>query len=160
MSIIVSDTSPLNLLVQVEQIHLLPILFGQVIIPSEVAREMAHTKAPAVVRAFIAALPAWVITQAPAILLSFPDLDPGETAAISLAVELAVPLLIDERDGRAAAKLKGIEVIGAIGVLERAADRGLIADLAAVHERIRSLPFRVADVILQDSLARHIASNV
>ena len=51
-------------------------------------------------------------------------------------------------------------MVGAVGVLERAADRGLIADLATVHDRIRSLPFRVAEVILQDSLTRHIANKV
>jgi predicted nucleic acid-binding protein len=159
VSIIVSDTSPLQLLVQVGEVHVLERLFGQVVLPTEVVDEMTHPKAPAVVRGFVSALPDWVRTQAPTIQLTLPALDPGEVAAITLAVELVAPLLIDERAGRAVAVAHGVSVIGAIGVLERAADLGLIPDLAAVHARIRALPFRVADAILQASLARHLANR-
>jgi len=155
--IVVSDTSPLNLLVLLAQIDVLPALFGRVAIPPEVAREMAHRDAPPSVRAFIAAPPAWLSIHAPSTLLKFPSLDPGETAAISLAVELAALLLIDERDGRAAARASGVNVIGAVGVLERAADAGVIPDLAAVHAAIRTLPFHVADAVLDASLARHLS---
>jgi predicted nucleic acid-binding protein len=153
--LIVSDTSPLHLLIQVAQIDILPALFGQVAVPPEVAREMAHPNAPDCVRAFIAAPPAWLSIQAPTGLLAISSLDPGETAAISLAVELGAPLLIDEKDGRKAAQAHGVTVVGAVGVLERAADLALVPDLAAVHAAIRSLPFRVADVVLDASLARH-----
>lgn len=159
MSIIVSDTSPLQLLIQVGEVHILERLFGQVVLPPEVVAEMTHPNAPVVVRGFIASLPAWVRTQAPTLRLALPTLDPGEVAAISLAIELAVPLLIDERSGRAVATAHGVSVIGAIGVLERAADTGLIPDLSAVHNLIRTLPFRVADSILQASLARHLANR-
>lgn len=114
MSIIVSDTSPLQLLVQVGEVHVLERLFGQVVLPPEVVSEMTHPKAPAVVRGFVTALPPWVRTQAPTIQLTLPALDPGEVAAITLAV---------------------------------------------VPARIRALPFRVADAILQASLARHLANR-
>jgi hypothetical protein len=83
--------------------------------------------------------------------------DPGEAAAISLAAELGAALLIDELDGRREAQARGLTVIGAVGILERAADVGLIPDLAAVHTRIRGLRFHIADAILQASLARHLA---
>jgi predicted nucleic acid-binding protein len=155
--LVVADTSPINLLVLVGQVHVLDGLFGQVIIPPEVANELSHPNAPAVTRAFIASPPRWLRTQSPTAVLSFANLDPVETAAISLAVELAAPLLIDERDGRAAATAHGVPVIGAVGVLERAANGGLLADLATVHAAIRQLPFHVADAILQASLARHLA---
>ncbi len=153
--LVVSDTSPINVLVQVAQIDVLPALFGRVAVPPEVAREMAHPHAPASVRTFIAAPPAWLSVHAPTTLLTLPSLDPGETAAISLAFELGAPLLIDERDGRKVAQAYGVTVVGAVGVLERAADAGLIPDLAAVHAAIRVLPFRVADAVLDASLARH-----
>ncbi|MGC1274329.1 MAG: hypothetical protein WBC44_11535 [Planctomycetaceae bacterium] len=78
-------------------------------------------------------------------------------AAISLAVEFAAPLLIDEKAGRAAAQTQGVAIIGAIGVLERAADDGLIRDLASVHDAIRAIPFHIAETVLTASLARHLA---
>lgn len=154
---VVSDTSPLSLLVQLELVHLLESLFGVVVIPAEVRQELSHANAPANVRAFAAALPRWISVSAPSAMLPFATLDPGETASISLAVERDAPLLIDERAGRALARAHGVTVIGAIGILERAADLGLIADLAPVHAAIRSLPIRVADPILRASLARHRA---
>jgi len=163
LSLIVSDNSPLNLLIRVREEAVLPALFGLVIIPSEVAEEMRHPKAPEIVRHFVAALPSWMRIQSPIHRLNFPTLDPGETAAIALAIELSAPLLIDEQEGRRIARAEGLEVIGAIGVLERAANQGLIADLAAVYHEIRTLRFHIAEDILDESLSRHLqmkSSNI
>ena len=157
MSLIVSDNSPLNLLVRLGLAHALPELFDEVLIPPEVANEMRHPKAPQAVRDFLVAPPAWLRIRSPQTMLFLPQLDAGEAAAISLAVEISSPLLIDEQDGRAAALARGLEIVGAIGVLERAANEGLIADLRQVHQTIRTLRFHVADDILDRSLARHLA---
>jgi predicted nucleic acid-binding protein len=157
VTLVVSDNSLFNLLVRVGAADVLPALFQRVLIPPEVAAEMRHSKAPVEIQTFVAGPPGWLSVQAPANPLPLPHLDPGEAAAISLAVELGAPLLIDERDGRQEAQARGLTVIGAIGVLERAADVGLVPDLAAVDARIRGLRFHVADAILQASLARHLA---
>ena len=159
MSLIVSDNSPLNLLMRVGLAHILPQLFGHVLIPSEVAAEMRHPKAPQAVRDFLASPPTWLHIRSPQTILPLPQLDAGEAAAISLAVETSSILLIDEQDGRAAALAHGLEIVGAIGVLERAANEGLIADLQQVHQKIRTLRFHVADAILNRSLARHFAQR-
>lgn len=159
MTIVVSDTSPLNLLIRIGQSDLLPHLFGHVVIPTEVADEMHHAKAAEAVRTFIAQPPPWLSIQAPSTMLTLPELDRGETAAISLAVELNAMLLIDERDGRNEAQSRGLTVIGAIGVLERAADFGYVADLAAIHDEIRLSRFHVAEAILRDSLTRHLETR-
>lgn len=158
MSIIVADTSPLNLLIQLRQEAILPAMFGQVVVPKEVVVEMGHPKAPEIVRYFVTHMPTWLTQQAPSETYDFPTLDLGESAAIALAIELRSPLLIDERDGRAIARTQGVEVIGAIGVLERAADQKLIMNLESVYNEIRSLKFHVADDILQESLERHMKS--
>jgi len=52
-----------------------------------------------------------------------------------------------------------LTVIGAVGVLERAANLGLIDDLAAVHAKIRTMRFHVSEAILQASLNRHLATQ-
>lgn len=155
MSLIISDTSPLNLLIRIRQVHVLPSLFGRVVIPRAVIEEMQHPKAPDLVHEFIEGLPEWISIQDPSHLLLFPTLDPGEASAISLAVELKAPLMIDERDGREIARLHGLDVIGAIGVLERAANAGFIDDLEAVYHMIRALPFHISEHILDESLNRH-----
>ncbi len=159
MALIVSDNSPLSLLIQINQIAVLPELFDQVIIPSEVAAEMNHVKAPERVRSFIARPPDWIKILNATNPLHFEKLDSGESAAISLAVQLRAILLIDEREGRRIAAEHGIIVIGAIGILETAALRGLIADLAIVHDQIRKQRFHVAESVLEMSLKRYRERN-
>jgi predicted nucleic acid-binding protein len=104
VTLIVSDNSPLNLLIRIGLAEILPKLFTLVVIPPEVAQEMRHHKAPQPVRDFISSPPSWLKIMVPETLIQFPKLDPGESAAISLAVELRAILLIDEHDGRDAGR--------------------------------------------------------
>jgi len=53
--IVVADTTPLRYLVIVERQHLLPALYGRVLIPPAVADELDHENAPEAVRAWLAA---------------------------------------------------------------------------------------------------------
>ena len=48
--IIVSNTSPINYLVLIEEIDLLPKLFTQIIIPDMVYKELSDPKAPNLVQ--------------------------------------------------------------------------------------------------------------
>jgi predicted nucleic acid-binding protein len=157
VTLVVSDNSPLNLLIRLGQSDILPKLFQQIFSPPEVAHEMMHAKAPQAVRTFMASPPAWLRIVAPRNQSQIPNLDPGESAAINLAIELKAILMIDERDARAVASAKGIQIVGAIGVLERAANEELIPDLGLVYGQIKSLRFHVSDEILKVSLARHEA---
>lgn len=156
--LVVSDTSPFNLLIQSEQESVLPALFGSILVPAQVASEMTHPAAPQVVRRFIHSPPGWLTVIAPKRLLELPRLDLGERAAISLAVKLHADLLLAyELEGRRAARQVGLSVVGAVGILEAAADRGLIKDLGAVHSAIRQTRFHVSDALLNQSLARHLS---
>jgi hypothetical protein len=58
--IIIADTSPINYLVCIEEIDLLPALFGHVIIPPSVCNELKDAGAPETVRGWIARPPAWL----------------------------------------------------------------------------------------------------
>jgi hypothetical protein len=65
-------------------------------------------------------------------------LDPGESEAIALALQLKAPvLLMDEADGRAAAAREGLTTIGAVGVLLQAKHLGLIPAVVPLIERLR-----------------------
>lgn len=59
------------------------------------------------------------------------DLDPGEREAIALAETLGADyLIIDDHDGRRQALNRKLNVIGTLGVLDRADQLGLVEDLA------------------------------
>jgi predicted nucleic acid-binding protein len=47
--IVVSDTSPLNYLILIERVNVLPILFNRVVAPPAVVAELCHPEAPKVV---------------------------------------------------------------------------------------------------------------
>jgi hypothetical protein len=63
--LIVADTGPINYLVLIGSIDLLPILFEQVILPSAVQAELVNADAPLSVRSWIANSPAWLEVREP-----------------------------------------------------------------------------------------------
>jgi predicted nucleic acid-binding protein len=48
--IVVADTSPINYLVSIDEIGVLPALYGRVIIPQAVRDELSRDRAPEAVR--------------------------------------------------------------------------------------------------------------
>ncbi len=60
MGSVVADTSPLQYLVLIDQIDILPRLFGSVRIPPMVRAEMLDPAAPDIVRAWADAPPPWL----------------------------------------------------------------------------------------------------
>ncbi len=60
MRLVIADTSPINYLLLIGHIDILPKLFERVIVPEIVRDELTHPKAPAVVRNWIASPPDWV----------------------------------------------------------------------------------------------------
>ncbi len=60
MRLVVADTGPLNYLVLIEQIELLPALFEKVLVPQTVHDELRHDEAPEMVRRWMAEPPRWI----------------------------------------------------------------------------------------------------
>ena len=154
--IVVADTSPLRYLILIEHVHVLPALFGGVLVPPAVLTELTNERTPQEVRAWLANRPEWLRVQAPRETL--PQLrgqiDDGEREAIALAVEVgADALLIDDRDGRRHAQALNCPVTGTLGVLADAADRGL-ADLPVALERLRLTNFRADGRLIDEILNR------
>ena len=92
--LVVSDASPLNVLVRIGHVEVLPTLFHAVIIPSAVAEELARPSTPEVVRNWLAARPGWLEVRSPtgADIPSLPR-HRGEREAIKLAQELRADLV-------------------------------------------------------------------
>jgi len=157
--LVVADSGPLNYLVLIGDIELLPMLFERVLAPQAVRDELADPEAPAAVRSWIAQAPAWLeVRPSPDIRrddLANPKLDEGELAAIALALAVKADLvLMDDQDGVTVARRQGLIVTGTLGVLDLAARRGLI-DLAAAFERLKATTFYYRQGLLDNLLAQH-----
>lgn len=148
--IVVADTSPINYLLLINQIDLLPRLFQQIIIPDVVRDEMLDPDAPPILQEWIANPPSWLTIQpVPVLDTTLHSLDPGEQAAITLTQTLSADLLIiDERLGRQIAEERGIAIIGTLGILDDAANQGLI-NLAEAIAQLQQTNFRVSRRIIQ-----------
>jgi predicted nucleic acid-binding protein len=81
------------------------------------------------------------------------DLDPGEHDAILLALDVNADLVVmDDREGVEEARRLGLTVTGTLGVLDRAAERGLI-DLPSAISALRYTNFRIDPSLLDQLLA-------
>jgi predicted nucleic acid-binding protein len=155
--IAVADAGPLHYLVMIEAIDFLPKLFETVLTPTRVHDELSHASTPRMVRAWAARPPVWlhVVPTPPPEELPWPVLDDGERTAIALAIwRRADAIFIDERRGVTAALREGLSVVGTLGLLDRAAQRGFI-DLAAALTRLKVTNFRYRPELLDALLAKH-----
>ena len=122
--IIVVDASPINYPVLIEEIGILPTMYGRVVIPHTVREELIRASAPQMVRAWVGHPPVWLEVPSPLAVRdsALAELDLGERDAITLAMELqAEQLIVDDREGRREAERRAIPVIGTLGVLREAA---------------------------------------
>lgn len=155
MRTVVADTSPLNYLLLIGAVEVLPALFGEIIIPSAVMVELRHAKAPSPVAQWAAAPPPWVRVMSAGALDPGIQLGAGETEAISLAVELGIAaVLIDERKGRAAAEARGLTVAGTLNILDVADEAGLL-DFADALQKLQRTNFRI-DPALVSAFAERV----
>lgn len=129
--IVVSDTSALSALFLIEQIDVLPALYGQVIVPPSVMRELLEleTKFGKDLSGMKSAPWLTIISVTDTILFQKYRrvLDEGESEALALMHELSADLLlIDEMRGRKIAQSEGIAHTGVLGVLLSAKAKGLL----------------------------------
>lgn len=148
---VVSDASPLNYLIMIGAVDVLVPLYGRVFVPHTVVAELGQSAAPDAVRAWMAQRPGWldVSQEAPQSDPTLALLDPGERAAITLALSLgAERLLIDEWEGRAEAVRRGLAVTGTLGILAAAHQRGLL-DLEVALARLERTSFYMSKDLLE-----------
>ena len=157
--IVVADTGPLNYLVLIEAADVLQPLFTHVVVPKTVGEELRSTSAPAAVRTWIAQPPDWLeVRPDPPSDPALCFLDPGESAALSLAELLRVDrILIDDRDGRTEAERRHLHVTGTVGVLADEHLAGLL-DFDQALARLRTTNFRLSAEV-EHLVRRRLAGN-
>jgi uncharacterized protein len=157
--IIAADTSPLVALSGIRRLGLLRTIFGEVVIPPAVYREIIDQGVGWLeaeeVQAAILAGELVKVWSKPFGLLSAParKLDAGEVEAISLAKHMNSLCLLDERRGRAFAEANGVRVIGSLGVIIRAKNRGLVTKVAPLIEAMRANGINLADSLISAVLS-------
>lgn len=154
--IVVCDTTPINYLVQIDLIDLIPRLYGTAFIPPAVLAELLHPKAPPPVISWASNLPKWaVVRPAPATVQRLAGLHRGEEEAILLAESIhARILLTDDLKARTVAHERGIVTATTVLILDAAADRGWVS----IHESITRLlqtNFRVDSHTINQLIEKH-----
>jgi predicted nucleic acid-binding protein len=157
--IVVSDTSPINYLILIDHIQVLPHLFDQVVIPQAVIEELNHERAPVAVRRWASALPEWAVVRGAEAIDNSLKLGPGEREAISLARQLPADLLLlDDWKAWRAAEARGLAVTGTLNLLEAASQQGLV-DLAEAFARLQKTSFHVTPGLIRFLLGRQPRSH-
>jgi len=153
--IVVSDTTPINYLVLIGEIDILPMLFGKVILPESVWKELNDMDSPDAVLDWVEDLPGWIDIQAAKSIDTTINLDRGEQEAISLAKEInADLLLVDDRKARNVAIELGFNIAGTINILESAHKRNLV-DLGSAFKALEQTNFRISSKLIQEILDRN-----
>lgn len=152
--VIISDTSVITNLIQLNELSLLENLFGRVIIPEKVYIELGKLLA----QKKIIDESNWIEIRAISDKKLYAKLenllDPGEAEAITLAVELEADLLlIDEKKGRRIAQEHGVLITGLLGILIEAKEDGLLAEIKPLLDKlIYEVGFRINPKLYQTVL--------
>ena len=130
--IVVSDTTPIISLLKADHLELLQKLYGNVLIPKAVYRELtenpAYSKEAKTVKMldFLKVVSVENVKSVN-VLRSVTGLDAGESEALIMYDEQKADLLLmDEHKGRSVAKQLDVRHIGTAGILMLAYDKGLI----------------------------------
>ena len=142
--IIVSDTSSISNLLQIGSIELLKEIYGEITITPAVRRELYVLPEQAQTIDQLS----WIKVQAPQdqrlVFELLDKLDLGESESIALALETkAQYLIIDEFSGRQIADSYGIKIVGILGVLVLAKQKGILGTIKPTIEKLIDIGFRL-----------------
>jgi predicted nucleic acid-binding protein len=140
---VVADTTCLIALARIGQLGLLQRLFFAVIIPPEVAREFNNPLEWLTVKS---------CSQVRVLASLKLRVDEGEAAAIALAHELKLKVILDDRAGRSAAKKMRRPCLGTIGLLVMAKKRGLVSTVRPLVEDLELHGFYMTEALKQEVL--------
>ncbi|MBR6154267.1 MAG: DUF3368 domain-containing protein [Treponema sp.] len=158
---IISDTTPIISLIKINRIDLLEKLFGEVLIPEAVFKELItntvfENEARIVKSSTFLKIQAVQNIKALKILQAASGLDDGESEAIILADELKSDvLIIDERKGRKVAQNLGIPITGTIGILIQAHDEKMLSseEIKMYLEQLKNSNIRLSENLIQEALS-------
>ncbi len=126
--VVVSDATPIIAFSRIDKLKLLQQIVGEIIIPEEVSKELFEYK-----KADVKSIKhcKWIrvekVKSGNDVELLLPTLDRGESEVIILSKELKADLvIIDELSARKVAMMLDLPLIGTVGLLIAAREKGLI----------------------------------
>lgn len=167
MPIVIADAGPLIALARVDQLPLLPALFGEVVVTEAVKTELLADvfMETACLKAALSAR--WckqqpkiaALTERSAKLASTHLIGAGESSAIALAQhynERATPalVLLDDARGRRAAQRLQIAMIGTTGILLLAKQAQLVSAVAPLLEALKSSGYFLSERLIKAAIAQ------
>lgn len=143
--IVIADTSCLIALSKIDALDLLRKIYLEIVITEEITHEFSEI------------LPSWIKTEKVKnqkyLQLLNNSLDIGEASAIALALDFDnVLLILDDLKGRKEAVKLGFKITGTLGVLFKAKKMGLIPELKPFIENLKTVGFRISNVIEEELL--------
>jgi len=133
---IISDTSCLIILSKINKLSILNEIFKKIVIPKGVYEEYQE-KLPEFIQIIH-------VKNEKLIKLASAFLDKGEAEVIALALEHdAQGVILDDKKGRKTAVKLGLKVIGTLGIIDLAQQKGIIEDKSLIIEEIKKKGFYI-----------------
>jgi len=152
-SIVISDSTTLSSLLNIERFELLFKFTDTIIIAPSVYKEVTLKKsAKRILDKYISLLKVTIlevknIKKVKELLIR---LDLGESESIVLAEEKNLPLIIDEKKGKNIALSFGLSTIGLVGILLVYKKKNYLSseEIVEIVQELREVSFRVSDNLL------------
>ncbi|WP_020539041.1 DUF3368 domain-containing protein [Lewinella cohaerens] len=147
MELVISDASCLIALEDIGELRILRGLFSQIVVTDIVREEIQ------------AELPSWIKVskdyEARELEILKLELDMGEASAIALALKNpGSRIILDERKGRKVAKRLGLKVIGTLGLIVRAKQKGIIPSGKEVLSKLENHGFWLSERMKKNLLEK------
>ena len=140
----VTNSTCLIGLERIEQLDILPQVFSTVTIPTAVQAEVGISADWLTIR---------TVQNLAVVATLKTQVDEGEAEAIALAMELGdVFVILDDRNARRIAEQLSLKVIGTVGMLLRAKQKGVITEIKPLLTALNQADFRISEAIVQNAL--------
>lgn len=151
--IVVADTSPINYMVQIGAIQVLPALYRRVVVPAGVWEELLAARTPIIVKSWLTASHDWLEVRSSSYVAPLnSSLDPGEAQAIQLALDMKAELvLMDDRRGVVEARRLKLTTTGTVGILVAAELAGLLDAETNLKRLLAETNFKCSPKVAQDA---------
>jgi len=146
--IVVSDSTTLIILSDLDKLVYLKNIFATIYIPPKVHEEISFKKE------FV--LPEYIKVVKPEESEQLQELkmllDDGESEAIALAIEKQLPLIIDEKKGRKIAKNLSLDILGLLGVIYLNIKKDFISidDARDFLQKAKSNNYRISHTLIEE----------
>ena len=145
LKIVISDTSSLIIFHKIEGFHILKELYSEIIVTPQIVEEFKDK------------LPEWIkviaVEDKKYLNLLATQIDLGEASAIALSQEIDDALiLLDDLKARKVAKKLNLNFTGALGVIHKAKQEGIIPNIKPLIDKLLETNFRISEKIIKELL--------